>query len=143
MSKEEQYARLITQLESQVALCTTLSAYYLKTGNKIEATTFYRYKKSFAADLTSLISYRTHGKNVPAFHFQDVTYSIENAFLELSANDMEVCIVRAYNLGSKEVNGKDVDAFVSWDIGWPTEGSPGAGNGKGDTSTAPRGMDPG
>ncbi|CAG8584493.1 11936_t:CDS:10 [Rhizophagus irregularis] len=136
------YARLISQLESQVALCTTLSAYYLKTGNKVEATTFYRYKKSFAADLTSLISYRTHGKDVPAFHFQDITYSIENAFLELSANDMEVCIVRAYNLGSKEVNGKDVDAFVSWDIGWPTEGSPGAGSGKGDTSTAPRGMDP-
>ncbi|GBB92134.1 hypothetical protein RclHR1_01970016 [Rhizophagus clarus] len=142
ISKEEQYARLISQLESQVALCTTLSAYYLKTGNKIEATTFYRYKKSFAADLTSLISYRTHGKDVPAFHFQDITYNIENAFLELSANDMEVCIVRAYNLGSKEVNGKDVDAFVSWDIGWPTEGSPGAGSGKGDTSTAPRGMDP-
>ncbi|GBC25949.1 coiled-coil and C2 domain-containing protein 1B-like [Rhizophagus irregularis DAOM 181602=DAOM 197198] len=142
ISTEEQYARLISQLESQVALCTTLSAYYLKTGNKVEATTFYRYKKSFAADLTSLISYRTHGKDVPAFHFQDITYSIENAFLELSANDMEVCIVRAYNLGSKEVNGKDVDAFVSWDIGWPTEGSPGAGSGKGDTSTAPRGMDP-
>ena len=63
--------------------------------------------------------------------------------MDLSANDMEVCIVRAYNLGNKEVNGKDVDAYVSWDIGWPTEGSPGAGSGKGDTTTAPRGMDPG
>ncbi|CAG8678626.1 12706_t:CDS:2 [Funneliformis caledonium] len=107
-----------------------------------QAATFYRYKKSFMADLTSLISYRTHGKNVPAFHFQDITYCVENAFLHLSANDMEICIERAYNLGNKEVNGKDVDAYVSWDIGWPTEGSLGAGSGKGDTSTATRGMDP-
>ncbi|RIA99742.1 hypothetical protein C1645_746568 [Glomus cerebriforme] len=138
ISRENQYARLISQLESQIALCTTISAYYLKTGNKTDATTFYRYKKSFVADLTSLTSYSMHGKEVPAFHFQDITYNIENAFLELSTNDMEVCIVRAYNLGNKEVNGKDVDAYVSWDIGWPTEG----GSGKGDTSTASRGMDP-
>ncbi|CAI2169408.1 16096_t:CDS:2 [Funneliformis geosporum] len=142
ISKEDQYARLITQLESQVDLCTTISAYYLKTGNKTLAATFYRYKKSFVADLTSLISYRTHSKNVPAFHFQDITYCVENAFLHLSANDMEIGIERAYNLGNKDVNGKDVDAYVSWDLGWPTEGSPGAGSGKGDTSTATRGMDP-
>ncbi|CAG8634985.1 8643_t:CDS:2 [Gigaspora rosea] len=142
LSKEDQYVKLISQLEEQISLCSTISAYYLKSGNKNQATTFLHYKKAFAADLTSLKSYQNHNKDIPPFHFRDITYNVENAFFELSANDMEVCIERAWSLGNKEVNGKDVDAYVSWDIGWPTEGNPGAGSGKGDTSVAKRGMDP-
>ncbi|CAG8731297.1 8222_t:CDS:2, partial [Dentiscutata erythropus] len=142
LSKEDQYVKLISELEEQISLCTTISAYYLKSGNKNLATTFLQYKKAFSADLTSLKSYQNHNKDIPPFHFRDVSYNVENAFFELSANDMEVCIERAWNLGNKEVNGKDVDAYVNWDIGWPTEGNPGAGSGKGDTSVAKRGMDP-
>ncbi|CAG8528003.1 14725_t:CDS:2, partial [Cetraspora pellucida] len=139
---EEQYTSLITQLEEQITLCTTIAAHYLRSGNKNQAIAFLRYKKGFSADLTSLKSYQKHNKDIPPFHYRDVTYNIENAFLELSANDMEVCIERAWTLGNKEVNGKDVEAYVSWDIGWPTEGSSGAGSGKGDTSVAKRSMDP-
>ncbi|CAG8530601.1 17383_t:CDS:2 [Acaulospora colombiana] len=142
MSREDQYARLLAQLESQISLCTTISAYYLKSGDKSQASFFYKYKKSFTADLESLTSYQKHGKDVPPFRYMEVTYNVENAFFDLSANDLEVCIERAWNMGNKEVNGKDVEAYVNFDIGWPPEGSPGAGSGKGDTSVAKRGMDP-
>ncbi|CAG8534892.1 9206_t:CDS:2 [Acaulospora morrowiae] len=142
MSKEDQYARLLAKLESQISLCTTISAYYLKSGDKSQASFFHKYKKTFIADLESLTSYQKHGKDIPPFHYKEVTYNVENAFFDLSANDMEVCIEKAWSLGNKEVNGKDVEAYVNFDIGWPPEGSPGAGSGKGDTSVAKRGMDP-
>ncbi|RHZ49946.1 hypothetical protein Glove_508g6 [Diversispora epigaea] len=143
MSKKDQYEKFLkVHLESQISSCQTISAFYLKCGHKNEAMNFLRYKKAFVADLASLASYQKHDKDVPPFHFKEVTYNIENAFFDLSANDLEICIERAWNLGNKEVNGKDVEAYVSWDIGWPLEGSQGAGNGKGDTSAAKRGMDP-
>ncbi|CAG8565829.1 8542_t:CDS:2, partial [Diversispora eburnea] len=143
MSKKDQYEKFLkVHLESQISSCQTISAFYLKCGHKNEAMNFLRYKKAFVADLASLASYQKHDKDMPPFHFKEVTYDIENAFFDLSANDLEICIERAWNLGNKEVNGKDVEAYVCWDIGWPLEGSQGAGNGKGDTSVAKRGMDP-
>nr|CAG8436958.1 13447_t:CDS:2 [Entrophospora candida]CAG8438916.1 6698_t:CDS:2 [Entrophospora candida] len=142
MSKKEQYSHLQTQLEAQSSLCHTIAAHYLKSGNKKQAALYLRYKNSFKADLNSLVSYSNHDKDVPAFHYQEVSYEIENIFPELAANDMEICIERAWNLGNKEVNGNDVVAYVNWNVAWPPEGSPGAGSGKGDTSTSDRGMNP-
>lgn len=143
MSKKDQYEKLMAQLESQISSCQTIAAYNLKTGHKNEAVDFLRYKKAFVADLASLASYQKHDKDVPPFHFKEITYNRENAFFDLSVNDLEICIEKAWNLGNKEVNGKDVEAYVSWDIGWPPEGHQGAGSGKGDTPVAKRGMDPG
>ncbi|CAG8564590.1 2963_t:CDS:10 [Ambispora leptoticha] len=142
MSKEQQYDRLLAHLQNQISSCTNIISDYQKQGDKSNAALFSRYKKEFSCDLDSLTSYKTHGKEIPAFHFQQIQYNAQNCCYDLSENELEVCIERAFNLGNKEVSGRDVEAYVSWDIGWPPEGSSGAGSGKGDTSVAKRGIDP-
>ncbi|CAG8592425.1 4859_t:CDS:2, partial [Ambispora gerdemannii] len=142
MSKEQQYERLLTHLQNQISSCANIISNYQKEGDKTNATLFSRYKEEFSCDLDSLSSYKTHGKEIPAFHFQQIQYNTPNCCYELSENELEVCIDRAFNLGNKEVSGRDVEAYVNWDIGWPPEGSSGAGSGKGDTSVAKRGIDP-
>ncbi|CAG8631475.1 6053_t:CDS:2, partial [Paraglomus brasilianum] len=49
----------------------------------------------------------------------------------------------AWNLGHKDVPGRDVVAYVNWDIGWPSENSSGSSKGKGETPSAKKGMEPG
>ncbi|CAG8656642.1 7642_t:CDS:2, partial [Paraglomus brasilianum] len=83
MSKQEQYEHLLSKLKSQIELCQTLMKYYYKTGNKNTAALYLRFKKVFMADYDSLASLRDHNQNIPAYHFQEVTYTVENAFLEL------------------------------------------------------------
>ena len=143
MSKREQYEHLLSKLKSQIELCQTLMKYYYKTGNKNTAALYLRFKKVFMADYDSLASLRDHNQNIPAYHFQEVTYTVENAFLELSPNELEVRIEHAWNLGHKDVPGRDIVAYVNWDIGWPSENSSGSSKGKLDTPLAKKGMEPG
>ncbi|ORX79251.1 hypothetical protein K493DRAFT_342720 [Basidiobolus meristosporus CBS 931.73] len=138
-SPKEQYSEMCRQLEQQITYCTSIAAHYYKAGEKASALQFHKLKKSFLADLASLRSYEEHQRPVPRFHYQDVTYMIENAFYDIPVNEMEFEIVRGFHLGVKEVSGNNVDAYVSFDLGWPTEGS---GPGKGDTAVIRKSMDP-
>ena len=129
--------KLMKQLDKQIQLCTSIAAKYYQNGDKESALRFHKYKKNLAADLASLESHNT----VPKFHYEDVTYTIERTFTELALNDMEVCVLRAVGLNSKEVPSSDIESYVNWEVGWPTEG-PNASQGKGDTTVVKRSMDP-
>ncbi|KAG9291380.1 hypothetical protein G9A89_003484 [Geosiphon pyriformis] len=142
MSIIEQYERLLAHLRDQITSCSNIISEFQKDGDKKNVALFTNYKKEFSCDLDSLSSYRIHGKDIPAYHFQQIQYSAKNCCYELGENDLEVCIDRGINLGNKEVSGRDVEAYVSWDIGWPTDGTSTASIGKGDTSVAKKGMDP-
>ncbi|KAF9969719.1 Coiled-coil and C2 domain-containing protein 1B, partial [Modicella reniformis] len=138
-SDDDTYDMLQSQLESQINMCTTTCAYYMNIGDKMTALEFHKLKKVFKADLVSLQSYRSHGKRTPAFHFQDVRFELEVGYYqEIALNDLSVNIVRAWDLSHKDVQPTDIEAYVGWDLGWPTENMPGAGNGKGTTPTIKR-----
>ncbi|KAG0208709.1 Coiled-coil and C2 domain-containing protein 1B [Mortierella sp. GBA30] len=130
------YDMLESQLESQIKMCTTTSQYYYHAGDKSTALEFHKLNKIFKADLVSLQSCRTHGKKVPAFHFQDVRFEVEVGFYqEVGLNDLSLNITRAWDLSHKDVQPNDMDTYVMWDLGWPTENMTGTGLGKGNTPT--------
>ncbi|KAK3814975.1 MAG: hypothetical protein J3Q66DRAFT_343532 [Benniella sp.] len=142
-SDDDTYDMLQSQLESQIKMCTTTCAYYMKIGDKKTALEFHKLNKVFKADLASLQSYRNHRKKAPAFHFQDVRFEVEVGFYqEIGLNDLSLEIVRAWDLSHKEVKPSDIEAYVVWDLGWPTEKMNGAGTGKGTTPTVKRSSKP-
>ncbi|KAG0037758.1 Coiled-coil and C2 domain-containing protein 1B [Podila clonocystis] len=133
-SDADTYDMLESQLESQIKICTSTSGHYYQRGDKQTALEFHKLNKIFKTDLVSLQSYRKHGKKPPAFHFQDVRFEIEVGFYqEIGLNELSLNILRAWDLSHKDVQASDIEAYVSWDLGWPTENMSGAGAGKGDT----------
>ncbi|KAG0220829.1 Coiled-coil and C2 domain-containing protein 1B, partial [Mortierella sp. GBA43] len=142
-SEDDTYDMLQSQLESQIKMCTTTCAYYMKVGDKKSALEFHKLNKVFKADLVSLQSYRTHGKKAPAFHFQDVRFELEVGFYqEIGLNDLSLQIVRAWDLSHKDVQPSEIESYVTWDLGWPTEKMNGAGTGKGTTPSIKRSSKP-
>ncbi|KAF9906415.1 hypothetical protein EC991_000662 [Linnemannia zychae] len=133
-SDADTYDMLESQLESQIKMCDSTLKYYYQIGDKTKALEFHKLNKIFKADLVSLQSHRSHGKRAPAFHFQDVRFELEHGFYqEIGLNDLSLNIIRAWDLSHKDVQPSDMDAYVIWDLGWPTESMAGAGSGKGTT----------
>ncbi|KAF9574176.1 hypothetical protein EC968_007271 [Mortierella alpina] len=135
-SGADTYDMLESQLESQIKMCATTCQYYYLAGDKQTALEFHKLNKTFKTDLVSLQSYRSHGKKAPAFHFQDVRFELEIGFYqEIGLNDLSLSIIRAWDLSHKDVQPSDIEAYVVWDLGWPTENMAGAGSGKGTSPT--------
>ncbi|KAF9141094.1 hypothetical protein BGX30_005474 [Mortierella sp. GBA39] len=133
-SDDDTYDMLESQLESQIKMCDSTLKYYFQAGDKNTALEFHKLNRNFKADLVSLQSHRSHGKKAPAFHFQDVRYEQEHGFYqEIGVNDLSLSIMRAWDLSHKDIQPADIDAYVMWDLGWPTESMAGAGSGKGTT----------
>ncbi|KAJ3273745.1 Coiled-coil and C2 domain-containing protein 1B [Borealophlyctis nickersoniae] len=138
------FTHLETTLNNQINLCTTIAAHYFKSSRKDVALTFHRTKKSLQTDLSTLQSLRsTPSAQPPRFSYTTMEYEIEQANPDLAVDEMEVGIVRAWGLGNRDVAGGDVESFVGWDVGWPTDdaGVTGA-DGKGDTVVVKRTGDP-
>ncbi|KAF9212034.1 Coiled-coil and C2 domain-containing protein 1B [Podila verticillata] len=142
-SDADTYDMLESQLESQIKICTSTSGHYYQRGDKQTALQFHKFNKIFKTDLVSLQSYRKHAKKPPAFHFQDVRFEIEVGFYqEIGLNELSLNIIRAWDLSHKDVQASDIEAYVSWDFGWPTENMPGTGTGKGVTPTVKKTSQP-
>lgn len=139
---------LVTQLTqkitAQIALCTTISAHYFKSGQKDLALHFHRLKKTFTSDLDILSSLAlSPTASHPQFTYKEISYDVEQANADLGVDEMEVGIVRAFGLGSREVAAGDVESFVGFEVGWPLEESGASGEGRGETGVVRRTGDPG
>ncbi|KAJ3217457.1 Coiled-coil and C2 domain-containing protein 1B [Dinochytrium kinnereticum] len=130
-------------LQSQIASCSTIAAYYLKGGKKDRALDFHKLKKAMQMDLDALEALRAAGAPTPAFHFKIVQYEIEQANSDIALDEMEFIVAQAYDLAgsSAGVASSDLECFVSFDLGWPTEEAK-AGEGKGQTANAAKGHSP-
>ncbi|KAG0240162.1 Coiled-coil and C2 domain-containing protein 1B [Actinomortierella wolfii] len=133
---DDTYDMLQSQLESQIEMCKTVKKYYFQNADKMTALKFHKLQSVFEADLVSLKSYRQHGKKAPAFHFQDVRFEVEVGYNpDIALNELVLTIKRGWDLSHKEVAPSSITSYVDWNLGWPTENMPGAGTGKGYTST--------
>ncbi|KAJ3174807.1 Coiled-coil and C2 domain-containing protein 1B [Geranomyces variabilis] len=135
-----------TTLENQIATCTNVAAHYFKQNKKQEALAFHQMKKAMLPDLETIRVLRAapNASNVapPAFRYTTLSYDIEQVNPDVDANEMMIEIVRAWDLGSREIKGDEIDSYVAYDIGWPPEDAdalvPVASEGKGDTSVVKR-----
>lgn len=138
-SDDDTFDMLQSQLESQIKMCTETCKHYYQSGDKQTALGFHKLNNIFKRDLLSLQSHRNHKMKAPAFHFQDVRFELEVGFSqEIGLNDLSLEIIRAWDLSHRDIQPTDIDAYVTWDLGWPTENMAGAGTGKGTTSTVKR-----
>lgn len=95
-------------MEKQIAACTSISAHFLKAGEKSSALEFHKLKKTFAADISTLksqlISTNENDLIPPPFVYNDVQYSMERQIEELSVTDLEIGIIRCVGLNHKEIS---------------------------------------
>ncbi|KAJ3091720.1 Coiled-coil and C2 domain-containing protein 1A [Quaeritorhiza haematococci] len=151
------FTHLINKLESQIKLCTTVSAYYYRTNKKDAALEVHKMKKMFQQDVDTLKALKaTSGAAgasannkvpVPGFRYTTFTYEVEEQFSDIPLDEMEVSVVRAWDLGgvgsggggsgartagagvrgsrtfgpaaAAGLNPGDIESFVQFDIGWP------------------------
>ncbi|TPX59493.1 hypothetical protein SpCBS45565_g07724 [Spizellomyces sp. 'palustris'] len=140
------FSHLEATLESQITTCTTVAAHYYKQTKKAEALTFHKMKKTLQADLDTLrLLKSTPNPRPPAFKYTTLRYEIEQAIPEVAPDEMEVQIVRAWDLGTREVKGEEVESYVAFDVGWPpddAEAAGASGEGKGETAVVKRSGSP-
>ncbi|TPX53844.1 hypothetical protein PhCBS80983_g06139 [Powellomyces hirtus] len=134
---------LETTLESQIATCTNVAAHYFKQTNKAEALVFHKMKKALQTDLDTIrVLKSTPNAPAPHFRYSTLAYEIEQVIPKVGLDEMEVQIVRAWDLGNRDVKTDEVESYVSFDVGWPPEESDAAnsaaGEGKGDTPVVKR-----
>ncbi|KAJ1952252.1 hypothetical protein IWQ62_006266, partial [Dispira parvispora] len=144
------------RLVEQQQLCTHISAYYYKRGKTAEAVRFHRYKKNIVNDLETLRAHQeslaqsqlpnSPGQPVPLplYHYQDVTYEVEEAHTDLSPHELELCIVRVGGLSHlKTLAGVTTkpDIYLKWDLNLTPQSSNTIASAK--SSTEPSGYLPG
>ncbi|KAJ3124842.1 Coiled-coil and C2 domain-containing protein 1A [Nowakowskiella sp. JEL0407] len=134
------FTHLETRLTAQSALCTSIAAHHYKKGRKEKALEYHKLKKSFNSDLELLKSLKlTPNATLPPFTYTSITYEIEESFPEIAMDEMELCVVRAFELGNRSVPAVEVESYVSFDMGMD---GPNAAEGKGDTTVVKKNPNP-
>ncbi|KAJ3261279.1 Coiled-coil and C2 domain-containing protein 1B [Chytriomyces hyalinus] len=134
---KELLTRLHTQLESQIALCTSIAGTYFKAGNKPAALEYHKRKKTYQNDIEVLSSVLASFDGSAAaasaiyFQYEEIRYEVEQTHADVSNEEMDVLVERAFDLTLKGVPEADLAAYVAFDIGWPVDG----GDGKGQSGT--------
>ncbi|KAJ3013272.1 Coiled-coil and C2 domain-containing protein 1B [Thoreauomyces humboldtii] len=125
-------------LETQIATCTTVAAHYFKQTKKSDALAFHKMKKGLQQDLETIrLLKATPGAQPPAFRYTVLKYEIEQVIPDVALDEMEVQVVKAWDLGTKDVKSDEVESYVVFDVGWPVEDSDAGGSsaeGKGETA---------
>ncbi|KAJ3233236.1 Coiled-coil and C2 domain-containing protein 1B [Chytriomyces hyalinus] len=134
---KELLTRLQTQLESQIALCTSIAGTYFKAGNKPAALEYHKRKKTYQNDIEVLSSVLASFDGSAAaasaiyFHYEEIRYEVEQSHADVGNEEMEVLVERAFDLTVKGVPEAELAAYIAFDIGWPVDG----GDGKGQSGT--------
>ncbi|EGF81497.1 hypothetical protein BATDEDRAFT_34789 [Batrachochytrium dendrobatidis JAM81] len=155
------YDHLLKTLQSQIALCTTLSTNYYKSNQKEIALEFHRKKKRMEMDSEALKHLRNlnspstvsdspstspvSSSNVMLpfmFHYEDLEYTLAHTNQDVPLDEMEISILKATDLGNREIAAGEVDSSVGYDIGWPQEGDVTTAEGRGETPIVRKNSNP-
>ncbi|KAJ3138774.1 Coiled-coil and C2 domain-containing protein 1B [Physocladia obscura] len=122
---------LINSLKSQIETCTQIAHYNLKNNRKDTAVVYHKLKKQYMSDTQILETMAASGYTTatipvfPAARYDVVRYEIEAINADIGADEIEVCVVRAYDLNPKNIavaaggvtNLADVETYVAFDGG--------------------------
>ncbi|RKP25302.1 hypothetical protein SYNPS1DRAFT_28965 [Syncephalis pseudoplumigaleata] len=131
-----QSATIRARLTEQIELATTIAGTAYRRGDKETALHFHKAKKILLTDVEWIDSLQAHHQPMPLIDYRDVSYTLETSNDDLSVNELELVIHRAWDLhGAREASPGPMDVFVQWDSG--LEG------GKGTSPTVAKQREPG
>lgn len=90
------YPFLLDHLQKQVQTLTTISHHYLKTAQKPQAVA--TQKKLVQKDIETLQALQTTNSPAPGYKFVDFGYEVEQRFDEIGIDEMEVCVMRTWDI---------------------------------------------
>ncbi|KAJ3272381.1 Coiled-coil and C2 domain-containing protein 1B [Terramyces sp. JEL0728] len=135
-SCEELLNHLESTLESQIQLCTRLSAQYFTAGEKEKALEFHKRKKALIQDKETLNAFKKiplNPSNLPfSFSYTTLEYFIAQTHTDVGLDELELSIIKGSDIVVKDVN--EIESGVAYDFGWPFSAAGTNPEGKGDTS---------
>ncbi|KAJ3007282.1 UNVERIFIED_CONTAM: Coiled-coil and C2 domain-containing protein 1B [Siphonaria sp. JEL0065] len=140
---------LHTQLQTQIESCTQIAHYLLKSNQKPLAVEYHKRKKLYQSDLQVLdaLIASADGSMVthPSFRYEVVRYQVEKQCADLGAEELEVSVLRGFDLSAKGtgVVSNDLETYVVFDLGLPSgEEGKSSAEGKGQSSLVSKNMCP-
>ncbi|RKP24560.1 hypothetical protein SYNPS1DRAFT_23368 [Syncephalis pseudoplumigaleata] len=112
------YRQIRARLTEQIELATTIAGTAYRRGDKETALHFHKAKKILLTDVEWIDSLQAHHQPMPLIDYRDVSYTLETSNDDLSVNELELVIHRAWDLhGAREASPGPMDVFVQWDNG--------------------------
>ncbi|KAJ3313472.1 Coiled-coil and C2 domain-containing protein 1B [Boothiomyces sp. JEL0838] len=143
-SCDELINHLESTLESQIQLCTRLSAQYFTASEKEKALEFHKRKKALLQDKETLLSFKKIPLNPSAlpfsFSYTTLEYVIAQTHTDVALDELELNIIKGMDIIVKDVS--EVESGVSFDFGWPFTSAGTNPEGKGETAIK-KGTSPG
>ncbi|KAJ3332982.1 Coiled-coil and C2 domain-containing protein 1B, partial [Kappamyces sp. JEL0680] len=135
---------LLDTLDSQIALCTKLSAQYFTANQKDLALDFHKRKKTMT-QMKQTLSTMKHlpldPQNLPfQFSYTTLEYTIAQSHPDVALDQMEVAIIKGMDMSA--AGDASIETGVWFDMGWPFNASGTLPEGKGGTATL-KGLHPG
>ncbi|KAI9343533.1 hypothetical protein BDR26DRAFT_858272 [Obelidium mucronatum] len=144
--------QLRDQLQNQIESCTQVAHHLLKSNQKPQAVEYHKRKKLYQSDLQVLETLITASDGpagsisvFPSFKYEVVCYEVEKSCPELGPEELEVSVVRGFDLTPPKGSGvlsNDLETYVAFDIGWPLEESGKAADGRGQSGAISKNMCP-
>lgn len=116
---KEVFEKLITDLQTQLDMCTKTRDHYKAIGDIANANRFEHSALRSKKDLTILQLACAQNLAVPKFHYETKPFSIVQCNTDLTDNEVQVSIVQgiSYNVP----NPKEIDTYVKLTFPYPTE----------------------
>ncbi|KAJ3304723.1 hypothetical protein HDV03_002408 [Kappamyces sp. JEL0829] len=128
---------LLDTLDSQITLCTKLSAQYFTANQKDLALDFHKRKKTMT-QMKQTLSTMKHlpldPQNLPfQFSYTTLEYTIAQSHPDVALDQMEVAIIKGMDMSA--AGDASIETGVWFDMGWPFNASGTLPEGKGGTAT--------
>ncbi|KAJ3325412.1 Coiled-coil and C2 domain-containing protein 1B [Boothiomyces sp. JEL0866] len=143
-SCDELINHLEATLESQIQLCTRLSAQYFTASEKEKALEFHKRKKTLIQDKETLLAFKKIPLNPASlpftFSYTTLEYMIAQTHTDVALDELELNIIKGVDLVVKDVS--ELETGVTFDFGWPFSSAGTNPEGKGETAIK-KGTSPG
>ncbi|ORY43675.1 hypothetical protein BCR33DRAFT_717350 [Rhizoclosmatium globosum] len=112
---------LHSSLTSQIATCTQIAHYSLKSKNQAVAVDFHKRKKLYQSDLEVLETIMKVGEaggvvTWPSFRYEVVRFEIDQVNTDIGLEELEIAVVRGYDYASPKGSGiasMDLETYVT------------------------------
>jgi hypothetical protein len=120
------YTEIETKIKKQLTKCDLAIKIYYSKENKQEALRLYKIKKLLNESIESIKILKSNVNvlgdvEIPNFLYESVDYVVENLHEDIDISEMEISIIKATDLCSKEVKTGSFNSYVVCNSHYPTD----------------------
>lgn len=115
--REELFRKVEKELIDQIEMCNRNKEFFLKMGDINSTKKFEKFSNESRKDLNMLVVRWRNGDNIPSYRTETRTFSIVVSNIEVGVNELEVEIIKAYDIPGKP----EIDTYVRVEFPVPSD----------------------